>query len=92
MTMTALVVLMTALAADQGKPVASRPANPDLPGVTCTLRVVSVRPTFDAGILAPAPRRAGDEVVADDPIVRDSVSPCGGTTTLRAARRRVRER
>jgi hypothetical protein len=92
MTMTALVVLMTALATDEGGRTASRPASPDMPAVTCTLRVVSVQPTFDAGILAPVPRRAADAVVADDPMVRDSVSPCGGTTTLRAARPRLRRR
>jgi len=92
MTMTALVVLMTALATGEGSTVAARPANPAMPAVTCTLRIVSVQPTFDAGILAPAPRRAGDAVVVDDPMVRDSVSPCAGTTTLRAARRGVRQR
>lgn len=86
MTMTALVVLMTALATDEGGPAASTPANPERPGVTCALRVVRVPPSFDAGILAPPPRRAGDAIVADDPMVRDSVSPCGGTRTRRAAR------
>ena len=92
MTMTALVVLMTALAGDEGRPTADRATSPERPEVTCTLRVVRVPPSFDAGILAPRPRRAGDAVVADDPMVRDSVSPCAGTTTRRAARPRGVER
>ena len=86
MTMTGLVVLMTALAGDEGRPAAARATSPERPGVTCALRVVRVAPSFDAGILAPRPRRAGIEAVADDPMVRDSVSPCAGTTTRRAAR------
>jgi len=86
MTMTALVVLMTALAGDEARLTGSRATSLEGPDVNCTLRVVRVAPSFDTGILPPRPRRAGDAAVADDPIVRDSVSPCAGTTTRRAAR------
>jgi hypothetical protein len=39
-------------------------------GVTCTMRILEVKPTVDAGIFAPlgAPH--------PDPIVRSSLSPC----------------
>ena len=39
-------------------------------GVTCTMRIIKVQPTFDRGILAP------NSAPHPDPIVRNSVSPC----------------
>ncbi len=39
-------------------------------GVTCTMRIIKVPPTFDRGILAPT---SAPDI---DPIVRNSLSPC----------------
>lgn len=39
-------------------------------GVTCTMRIITVKPTIDRGILAPT------SVPQPDPIVRNSLSPC----------------
>jgi len=85
MTITALVVLMTALAAEKTEPArpsvpapegqsaaAPRPAT-RRPGVTCTLRVVHAPADLDAAMVVRLPVRPRDPI---DPIVRDSVSPC----------------
>ena len=53
--------------------------------VTCTLRIVHAPRALDAGMLAPKPARLGNAEPFDDAIVRDSVSPCAGATTRRAA-------
>ena len=53
--------------------------------VTCTLRIVHAPGALDAGMLAPTPARLGNAEPFDDAIVRDSVSPCAGATTRRAA-------
>ena len=95
MTITTLVVLMAALAehesaagrsptagAQHGTP---REAQASAAGVTCTMRVVRLSPTFDAGILAPRPRVYGDALLGQDAIVRDSVSACAGTSTRRVS-------
>ena len=39
-------------------------------GVTCTMRIITMQPTFDRGILAPT------SALDIDPIVRNSHSPC----------------
>ena len=83
MTITTLVVLMTALADHKSGLAQAPPAS--RAGATCTIRVVRVAPTFDAGILAPRPKRFGDALVEDDAMVRDSVSACAGASTRRVS-------
>jgi hypothetical protein len=39
-------------------------------GVTCSMRIIEVEPTFDRGIFAP------DSTPHPDPIARNSLSPC----------------
>jgi hypothetical protein len=95
MTMTTMVVLMTALAdhrsgparplAPDGRPEAARAASIARAGVTCALRVVHVPPAFDSGILARPPRHFGDAIAGDDAIVRDSLSPCAGVAGRRVS-------
>jgi hypothetical protein len=102
MTITTLAVLMAALAehengpartlARDGQAAAGREPSPVRAGVTCAMRVVPVVPTFDAGILAPRPRQLGEAVVENDPIVRDSVSPCAAAVGRRASRPGTGER
>ena len=92
MTMTSMVVLMTALAdhgngpartlAPDGRPAAASAARP---AATCALRVVHVPPAFDSGILAPPTRRFGDAIAGDDAIVRDSLSSCAGVAGRRVS-------
>ncbi len=92
MTMTSMVVLMTALAdqrsgpartfAPDGRPAAASVARP---AVTCAMRVVHVPPAFDSGILARPPRRFGDAIAGDDAIVRDSLSSCAGVAGRRVS-------
>jgi hypothetical protein len=91
MTLSALVVLAAGLAtagtgAASGVAPARRAARqPSRPEVTCSLRIVHAPEAIDAGMLAPAPVRLGSAQSYDDAIVRDSVSPCAGATTRRAA-------
>jgi hypothetical protein len=102
MTITALVVLTMALAAEKGGPVpapaapapAAWPATPasGRAGATCALRVVHVPPAFDSGILAPPPRRFGDAIAGDDAIVRDSLSSCAGVAGRRVSGSGIGER
>jgi len=96
MTMTTLVVLMTALAdhnngpartlAPEGRPAASLAPSVARSGVTCALRVVHVPPAFDSGIFAQTPRRFGDVIAGDEAMVRDSLSPCAGVAGRRVSR------
>jgi hypothetical protein len=102
MTITTLVVLMTALAEQESAPgrgpgPAARPpaaalSTASAPGVTCAMRVVRVSPSFDAGILAPPARTFGGVRVEMDGIVRDSVSPCAGASARRASQAGAGER
>jgi len=98
MTLSALVVLAAGLAAaSTGAPTPAAPANHGSaaptevardrarPEVTCSLRIVHAPEAIDAGMLAPTPARLGSAQRYDDAIVRDSVSPCAGATTRRAA-------
>jgi hypothetical protein len=95
MTMTTMVVLMTALADHKNGPARAlapvgRPAAglaPSVAGavVTCALRVVHVPPAFDSGIFARPPRRFGDAIAGDDAIVRDSLSACAGVAGRRVS-------
>jgi hypothetical protein len=95
MTMTTMVVLMTALAdhrngpartlAPDGRPAAAPAASVARAGVTCALRVVHVPPAFDSGILARPPRHFGDAIAGNDAIVRDSLSPCAGVAGRRVS-------
>lgn len=83
MTLTALLVLTAGLVAGKagpaGPPAAQAPEPPKasaarveraISGVTCTLRIIRVPVSPDAGMLAPVPRDVSDR------IVHDSVSPC----------------
>jgi len=98
MTLSALVVLAAGLAAAAGPapnlaaPAKRGSAAPMLaardrsrPEVTCSLRIVHAPEGVDAGMLALHLTRLGNGVAAEDAIVRDSVSPCAGATTRRAA-------
>jgi hypothetical protein len=95
MTMTTMVVLMTALAdhsngsartlAPDGRPAADLAPSVVRAGVTCALRVVHVPPALDSGILARPPRHFGDAVAGDDAIVRDSLSSCAGVAGRRVS-------
>jgi hypothetical protein len=101
MTITTLVVLMAALAEHEGGAPAltagarlgtARESPASSAGVTCTMRVVRLSPTFDAGILAPRPRVYGDALVGMDAIVRDSASACAGTSTRRVSEPKTGQR
>jgi hypothetical protein len=96
MTLSAVVVLAAGLAAaSTGAPIPAQKhgsAAPtgatrdrSRPDVTCSLRIVHAPDAIDAGMLAPTPARLGSVQGYDDAIVRDSVSPCAGATTRRAA-------
>ena len=75
MTITTVVVLMAALAEPESGTVrppaaaqraAARETLLSPAGVTCTMRVVRLSPTFDAGILAPRARVYGDAAAVPD--------------------------
>jgi hypothetical protein len=95
MTMTTLVVLMTALSdqrngpartlAPDGRPTAGLAPSVARAGVTCALRVVHIPPAFDSGIFARLPRRFGDVIAGDEAMVRDSLSPCAGVAGRRVS-------
>jgi len=95
MTITGLVVLAMALAAENGGRVSAAaapgaaaarpmPASVRASG-TCALRVVRVQPAFDSGIFAPPPTRSGEAMAGDDAIVRDSLSSCAGVDARRVS-------
>jgi hypothetical protein len=95
MTLSAVVVLAAGLAASStGAPPSAAPAkhrsaaadrDRSRPEVTCSLRILHAPEAIDAGMLAPTPARLGSAQSYDAAIVRDSVSPCAGATTRRAA-------
>ena len=95
MTLTIMVVLMTALAdhkngaartlAPDGRPAAGPAPSVARAEVTCALRVVRVPPTFDSGIFARLPRHLGDAIGGDEAIVRDSLSSCAGVADRRVS-------